>query len=180
MKNGFNYYRIKMQWKAEQQDGSIDKVKTEDLVYSTSYSEAEAIAYAIIQDQSRDKHDDIMSFEIIKTKIDDMLFSNALDNDGALVGGMIYNFFPSVENGEGFYSVRTMTTVLDERTAKEKKTYSTIYTPADNYTDAGDRVLKYMKTAGAGDVVIRDVKFDQAQSILWPIDTYQQKVNDLA
>lgn len=41
MNEGFDYFRIKMAWNAEQEDGSLAKVKTEDLVYASSYTEAE-------------------------------------------------------------------------------------------------------------------------------------------
>lgn len=49
MNQGFDYFRIKMTWTAEQEDGSLAKVKTEDLVYASSYTEAEKIAYALIE-----------------------------------------------------------------------------------------------------------------------------------
>lgn len=90
MNTGFNYYRIKMMWKGELEDGSLEKIKTEDLVYASSYTEAEKMAYAIIEDQNREKHESIYSLEIIKTKIGDMLCNDTLDHDTNLVGGMVY------------------------------------------------------------------------------------------
>ena len=117
---GFNYYRIKMMWKGELEDGSLEKIKTEDLVYASSYTEAENMAYAIIEDQNREKHEPIYSLEIIKTKIGDMLCNDTLDHDDRLVGNMVYNFFPTIENGEGFYGVKVLIITVDEKTAKEK------------------------------------------------------------
>lgn len=177
MQTGFNYYRIKMQWKAELQDGSLEKIKTEDLVYASSYSEAEQMAYSLIEAQDRTRHDKIYSLEIIKTKISDILYNNTLDHDNELVGGMVYNFFPSVENGEGLYAVKVEIITIDERTAKEKRTLETIYTPATDNHDAGARVLKYMS---ASDAVVRNVTFDKAESILWPTGIFQTKSNQVA
>lgn len=177
MNTGFDYYRIKMQWKGELEDGSLEKLKTEDLVYASSYSEAEKMAYAIIEDQNRTKHDEIYSIEIIKTKIGDMLFNETLDHDERLVGGMIYNFFPTVDNGEGFYEVKLDIITIDERTAKERKTRESIYTPATDNIDAAARVLKYMS---GQDVIIRKVTFDKAESILWPKDVFERKSNATA
>lgn len=172
MNAGFNYYRIKMMWKGELEDGSLEKIKTEDLVYASSYTEAEKIAYAIIEDQNREKHEPVYSLEIIKTKICDMLCNDTLDHDNRLVGGLTYNFFPTIENGEGFYGVKVLIISVDEKTAKEKKTYETIYTPAQSNTEAAQRVLKYLTGA---DAIVRDVKFDKAESILWPIDIFKSK-----
>lgn len=177
MKTGFDYYRIKMQWKAELEDGSLEKIKTEDLVYASSYSEAERMAYSLIETQNRTKHDEIYSLEIIKTKIVDMLFNNTLDHDNELVGGMVYNFFPTIANGEGFYAVKVEIITIDEKTAKEKKNTETILTPAMDYNDAGARVIKHL---GTEDAVVRDVKFDKAESILWPNDIFQSKSNSAA
>ncbi len=177
MQTDFNYYRIKMQWKAELEDGSLEKIKTEDLVYASSYSEAEQMAYSLIENQNRTKHGEIYSMEIIKTKIGDILYNGTLDHDNELVGGMVYNFFPSIENGEGLYAVKVEIITIDERTAKEKKTLETIYTPAVDNHDAGARVLKYMSTSN---VVVRNVTFDKAESILWPTDVFQNKSNQAA
>lgn len=174
MKPGFDYFRIKMAWTAELEDGSLSKVKTEDLVYATSYTEAEKIAYAIIEDQQRDRHSDV-SFEIIKTKISEMLYNDNLMHDSDLIGGMVYNYLdPNADENIGIYAVKVMLVTVDERTAKEKRTYETIYTPARSNTDAAERIAKHLDMA---DFVIRDTKFDKAESILWPTDVFQSKAN---
>lgn len=172
--NGFDYFRIKMAWTEEQEDGSLAKVKTEDLVYASSYTEAEKIAYALIEDQQRSRHGDV-SFEIIKTKISEMLYNDNLQHDSDLIGGMVYNYLdPSADENIGIYSVKVMLTTIDERTAKEKHSYETIYTPASSNTDAAARISKHLSMA---DFVIRDIKFDKAESILWPAETFKMKAN---
>lgn len=174
MNQGFDYFRIKMAWTAEQEDGSLAKVKTEDLVYASSYTEAEKIAYALIEDQQRNKNGDV-AIEILKTKISEMLFNDNLQHDSDLIGGLVYNYLdPDADENIGIYAVKVMLVTLDERTAKEKRTYETIYTPASSNTDAADRIRKHLKMS---DFVIRDIKFDKAESILWPTDVFQSKSN---
>ena len=174
MTTGFNYYRIKMMWKGELEDGSLAKIKTEDLVYASSYTEAEKIAYALIEDQNRTKHEDIYSLEIIKTKISDMLYNDTMNHDDRLVGGMVYSFFPTVENGEGIYEVKVDILVADEKTGKDKEIHEAIYTPALNNNDAANRAMKHLSDH---DMIVRKVTFDRAESILWPKDVFQQKLN---
>lgn len=172
MKTGFDYYRIKMAWTTEQEDGSLAKVKTEDLVYASSYTEAEKIAYAIIEDQQRTRHSEVL-IEIIKTKISEMLFNDNLQHVNELVGGMVYNFLdPEADENIGIYAVKVMIITIDEKSAKEKRTYETIYTPASSNTDAAERIRKHLSMS---DFVIRDIKFDKAESVLWPTDEFQSK-----
>lgn len=172
MKTGFDYYRIKMTWTEEQEDGSLAKVKTEDLVYASSYTEAEKIANAIIEDQQRNRHAEAQ-MEIIKTKISEMLFNDNLQHDSELVGGMVYNYLnPDADENVGIYAVKVMIITIDEKSAKEKRTYETIYTPASSNTDAAERIHKHLNMS---DFIIRDIKFDKAESILWPTDEFQSK-----
>lgn len=176
MNDRFDYFRIKMTWNAEQEDGTLAKVKTEDLVYASSYTEAEKIAYALIEDQQRTKNGDA-SFEILKTKISEVLYNNNLLYDSDLIGGMVYNYLDT-EAGEsiGIYAVKVMLITVDERTAKEKRTYETFYTPAQSNTDAADIISQYLKNS-MSDFIIRDIKFDKAESILWPTNTFKSKAN---
>lgn len=176
MKTEFDYYRIKMNWTAEDEDGTLAKIKTEDLVYASSYTEAEKIAYALVEDQKRDQYSDV-TFEIIKTKITEMLFNDNLCHDSELIGGLVYNYLdPEADENIGIYSVKVMTMVIDEKTAKEKRSYETIYTPASSNTDAAERIQKHL---GLADYVIRDIKFDKAESILWPTEIFESKVNNI-
>lgn len=175
MNSGFFYFRIKMQWKGVGEDGSIVKKKTEDLVYATSYTEAEKIAYALIESESREAYEPIFSLEITKVKMEDLIYNDTLESDTALVGGMVYSFFKYGADGEGFYNVYVITITIDERTAKEKMQRRVFFVPAQSNADATAKILKYLPDA---DVIVRDVKFDNAQSILLPQTIYQQKVNE--
>jgi len=172
MKNSFNYYRIKTDWVTEKADGSLQKVKTEELVYAANYTEAEKVAYALVEEYNRTKYADV-KIEIIKTKISELLFNDVLSHDDTLLEGMVCNFFEeSEDSGVGLYSVKLFTTTIDEKSGKEVKTTDTIFTPASSNTDAASKIAQAYKMY---DYVIRDIKFDKAEAILWPAEIQQQK-----
>lgn len=174
MKETSNYYRIKTEWTKEAADGQLQKAKTEELVYATSYSEAEATAYALIEAENREQYSDA-SIEIIKTKISEMLYNETLDHDDSLINGLVCNFFAEGEDsGVGIYSVKVMIPFLDEKSGKEKMNSETIFTPASSNTDAAERISKYLKNS-ASDFIIRDIKFDKAEAILWSPSMQEQK-----
>lgn len=165
MTKGFSYYRIKMAWTQEQEDGSLAKVKTEDLVFASSYTEAEQMAYAISEDQLRSAHGDVV-YEIIKTKITTMLYNDdVLKHDPELVGGCVCCCVdPDADVDAGIYAVKTLLITIDERTGKEKRVSETIHTAAKSNADALTRVRKHY---GEMDYVVRDVRFDKTQLLLW-------------
>lgn len=174
MNNGFNFYRIKTQWQGEAEDGSLSKRKTEELVYASSYTEAETVANEIIRDQGRDKFSDDLSVEIVKTKINELILNDVIVKDSALVSGLICSYFEeSEETGVGLYGVKVMFIEIDEKTAKEKRRHETIYTPAKSNADATERVQKYLE-GSMSDYVVRDVKFDKTEAILLPPERYEQ------
>ena len=176
MKTGFDYFRIKMAWTEEQKDGSLAKVKTEDLVYASNYTEAEQMAVALINDQQRDRHSEV-SYEILKTKISEMLYNENLVHDIEPINGCVYNYIdPSADENAGIYAVKVMYILVDEKSGKDKYTYGTIYTPAYSNTDAAERINKHLEMA---DFVIRDIKFDKAESVLWPEDVFKCKVSKI-
>lgn len=174
MKETSNYYRIKTEWMKAAADGQLQKTKTEELVYATSYSEAEAVAYALIESENREQFSDA-SIEITKTKISEMLFNETLDHDDTLIHGLVCNFFAEDEDsGVGIYSVKVMIPTVDEKSGKEKMSSETIFTPASSNTDAAERIAEYFKRS-ANDYIIRDIKFDKAEAILWPPSVQEQK-----
>lgn len=177
MKEGFNYYRIKTEWTAEKEDGSLVKAKTEDLVLASSYTEAENVAYAIAEDQSRMQYSSSISVDIVKTKIAELLYNTTLAHDSNMVAGLVCNYFEeSDETGVGLYAVKVMYIEVDEKTGKERYPMETIYTPATSNTDAAVFVKQYLKKNESREFVIRDIRFDKAESILWPADVHESKV----
>jgi len=178
MKETSNYYRIKTEWTKEAADGQLQKTKTEELVYATSYSEAEAVAYALLEAENREQYSDA-TIEIVKTKISEMLFNETLDHDDKLIGGLVCNFFAEGEDsGVGIYSVKVMLPTVDEKSGKEKMNSETIFTPASSNTDAADRIHKHFKNS-MQEYIIRDIKFDKAEAILWSPSMQKQKQAEL-
>lgn len=176
MTQGFDYYRIKTEWLSEKDTGDLMKKKTEELVLASSYAEAEKVAYAIGEDQQRSRFSSIKP-EIIRTKIDDILFNDALEHEeGKLIEGLVENYFTESEDtGMGLYAVKVMFIDIDEKTAKEKRTTETIYAPAKTNIDAANFVENYLKGTGR-DFTIRDTKFDKAEAIFWPTEIQELKM----
>lgn len=177
MKEGFNYYRIKTEWTSEKEGGDLAKIKTEELVLATSYTEAEKVAYEMSKDQNRSQFGDV-SMDIVKTKITELLYNDNLRQDDNTICGLICNYFEEKEDtGVGLYAVKVMYIVIDEKTEKEKREHETIYAPASSNTDAANFVEAYLRNVETRDFIIRDTKFDKAEAILWPTDVHQNKLN---
>ena len=88
------------------------------------------------------------------------------------------NFFSESENsGTGLYSVKTDFFTVDEKTAKEKKTTETFYTPATSNADANHRIIEHLRDT-MSDYVIRDAKFDRAEAIYWPTEVHRNKTQE--
>ncbi len=178
---GFNYYRIKMEWLSEKEDKSLAKTKTEELVFASSYSEAESVAYALIERNERARFGSV-NFEIIKTKISELLYSNALEEDETTLKGLITSYFAESDtSGVGMYRVRVLYITIDEKTGKEKRSTENIFTPAMSNTDAASIVLNYLQRVGeTRDYVVRDTSYDKAEAILWPVEVFNSQVNKMA
>lgn len=178
MKEDFNYYRVKTEWVAENNDGGISKRKTEELVLAANYTEAEKVAYLIAESQERCKLESSITIDIVKTKIKEMLYNSTLQHDNVMIGGLVHNYFEeSDDTGVGLYSVKVVYFEVDEKTGKERHPNETIYTPATSATDAIDFVKKYLNDVETRDFIVRDAKFDKAEAILWSADTQEQKSN---
>lgn len=177
MRDGFDFYRIKTEWTSEKEGGALAKVKTEELVYASSYTEAESVAHAIAESQNRSQFGSI-HIEIIKTKINELVYNDTLVQDNELTEGLICNFFEEGEDtGVGLYNVKVMYISVDEKTGKEKRSNENIYMPATSNIKAAQLVRDYLKKVGeTRDFIVRDTKFDKAEAILWPSEVHQEKV----
>jgi hypothetical protein len=177
MRDNFDYYRVKTEWTAENKEGGLVKSKTEELVYASSYTEAEKAAYALAESQGRGRFSDI-GIEIVKTKITELLYGETLAQEDGLVAGLVVNYFEEADDtGTGLYAVKLMYISIDEKSGKEKRTNETIHVPASSNAEAARFVQGYLKAIGeTRDFIVRDTKFDKAEAILWPADTHQSKV----
>lgn len=180
MKENFDFYRIKTEWTAEKEDGNLSKIKTEELVYVSSYTDAERVAYAIAENQNRWRFGDV-NIDIQKTKINELVYNDVLAQDNNLTMGLVCNFFQESEDtGVGLYCIKVMFISEDEKTGKEKRTNENIYIPASSNIEAAQFLRKHLKNAGeTREYVIRDTKFDRAEAILWPVEIHENKTRQL-
>lgn len=166
MSENFDYYRIKMAFKAEDENGAIVPVKTEDLVMATSYTEAEKIAYKLMED--KDEFGDV-SYEIFKTKITNILYNDTFKTDDVLVCGLFSYYFEEPEDTEvGLYAVSAILNFIDEKTGKLKPHKGTIYLPAESPRQAIAEATTYINDAypTVDSYTIRNVKYDKAESVM--------------
>lgn len=175
----FSYFRLKTEYNKEQSNGALAKTKAEELVLATSYTEAESVAHSIISTLSRTQFGSV-SYEIIKTKIEDVLFNEILAQDESGFGkDFVCNYFEESDNsGVGLYVVKVMFITCDEKTGKEKQSNKDYYVPALSNADATARISSTLDKMMV-DYVIRDTKFDKAEAIYWPLNIHNEKVSEL-
>lgn len=180
MSTQLNFYRIKTEFYQEDENGGMVKQKTEDLVQGVGYSDAEQTAYQLAKFYARDRFAETfpINIEITKTKINELLFNNILSPSHTLVNELVCcGFEKPEESGVGMYSVKIMFFSEDEN-GKEKKTTEIIYVPAESNTDAAMFVQTHLrKLLETRSYVIREVKFDKAENILWTIDEFNLQVS---
>ena len=179
--NGFNYYRIKTNWLAEKEGGDLTKTRTEELVFATSYSEAERLAYDLIERYGRGQYA-TPEIEIVKTKIKELIYDSILQTEEGATSGLICCFFEEGEDtGVGLYQVKVYYTEVDEKTGKEKHSTEAIFIPAHSNSSATQQVLNFLEKVGeTRDYIVRDTKFDKAEAIFWPYDEFSRQVNRLS
>lgn len=179
MNKEFEFYRIKMAFKTEDENGAIIPVKTEDLVMATCYTEAEKIAYRLME--GKDQFGDV-TYEIIKTKITNIVYNNTFQTDETLISGLISYYFEEPEDTEvGLYAVSANVNYIDEKTGKIKPQKETIYLPAESPRQAIVNASTYMNNvfSTADGYTIRNVKYDKAQSVMVTQPVHQANINQI-
>lgn len=173
-----SYFRVKTECTVELPNGALGKKKIEELILATSYTEAEMLVHEIISSLNRTQFGSV-HYEIIKTKISDVLFNDTLAQKQT-IKDFYCNFFEEDEtSGVGLYMVKVMFLTLDEKSGKEKKTIEDFYVPALSNADANEKINKHLgKTMS--DFVIRDTKFDKTEAIYWTLDVHKSKVENFS
>lgn len=176
MEKDFSFYRIKMAYKAEADDGAIIPVKSEDIVMATCYTEAEKIAYALME--GKDKFGDV-SYEIVKTKIEKVHFNRTFSVDTALTCGLVSYYFAEDEDTEvGLYTVDVIVYTVDEKSGKTKTIRMAVYVPATYSSEAIKFAKEIVGQEYANcDFCVRNVKYDKAQSVMVTQDVYKSDTN---
>lgn len=171
-----SYFRIKTECIVELPDGALGKKKIDELVLAANYTDAEALTHEIISSLNRTQFGSV-NYEIIKTKIDDIIFNDVLSQEET-IKDYVCNYFEEDESsGVGLYVVKVDFFILDEKTAKEKKTTENFFVPALSNADATDRIERFLKKT-MSDFVIRDAKFDKTEAIYWPLDVHNRKTKE--
>ena len=143
-----DYFRIKTEYTEELDGGALGKKKVEDLVLADSYTEAEKVAYALVEHLARTQFSDGLDIEIVKTKIGEVLCNNILAYDKQLVCGLQHTYFEeSEDSGVGLYAVKVMFSCIDEKTGKAQKSSETIYTSAETNTHASHVFSVYLSAS---------------------------------
>lgn len=170
-----NYFRIKFNWISEKEDGSLVPTKTEDIVLTSCYTDAEALAINLLK--GKDYYGEV-TYEIIKTKISEILYNSAFKNDEHSVQGMVEYYFEEAEDGSeiGLYAVNVLYSVTDEKTGKRKSSKETLFTPATSANGAINFVKMFLTDVETRDWLIRDVKFDKAQSVFVTPQTHKSNL----
>lgn len=169
-----SYFRIKTECTVENPNGALEKKRIEELILASCYTEAETLVNEIIASLNRTQFGSV-NYEIIKTKIPDVIFNEILSQDETIKDFMCNCFEESETSGVGLYAVKVVFFTIDEKTAKEKQTTEVFYIPAESNADATDRISKHLNNT-MSEFVIRDAKFDKAEAIYWPLDVHKDKV----
>ena len=157
-------FRLKFAYKAANDEGAVKNKKTEYLVECENYTDAEAVAYQII---NRDAYDKLSpaTYEIIKTKYDVAQIKNA----GALtceehVLGELDEYYFSNET-DGVFAIKAKAESIDERGHEESMVIE--YLVGDcSITNAINYVKDTLKDAlPAGAITIVCSKLDAADSL---------------
>ena len=173
-----NFFRLKTNWVCEDEEGNLVKTKTEELVEADTYTEAETIECTINTKMGREKIEPA-TYEIVKAKIDNMLYNSILSKNDDMTCKHIETFFDEKEEtGMGMYSVKACFFETDEK-GKEKKRIESYHVPAHSNTDATMHVKSYVewKYTFSPSFVIKEVKFDKAEAVYWTEDSYTIATN---
>lgn len=76
MNNGMDFYRLRFEFMGEDETGKLITKKQEDLVIAVNYTDAETIALEIMNDMGMTQFDDRVKYEIIKTKISEIMLTD--------------------------------------------------------------------------------------------------------
>lgn len=171
-------FRLKLQYKSENQTtGEIEKTKTEILVQCGCYTNAEEVAYSIMEQYHMDKFEPC-TYDIIKTKIEptDIYGNETMKVDYSYdIDSLYQHYFANEE--DGLYEVETI--VFGDKEAKEKDHKHTFYIPAVNVADAMNKARTILQNMGynLNDCLIPSAKLDKAEWIYLKPTTSEQIYN---
>lgn len=157
-------FRLKFAHKSADETGAVKNVKTEYLVECENYTDAEEMAYAIIDREAYNKLA-VPTYEIIKTKYDvnQIKDAGALGCDEKTLGGLDEYYFSN--ETDGVFAIKAKVESLDERNHTETLTVE--YLVCDSSITNAINYVKdsFKQTLPGGTVTIVCSKLDAAYSL---------------
>lgn len=171
-----SYFRIKMAFPFQNEQGKTEKLKVEDIVYAVNYTDAENVAVALIHNDHRAEIEE-PEYEIVKTKISDLRPSKLLLlNKDQTFAGLVQASFDNQESScDGLYQVKV--NHIDGEDKDGYPTYKTdaVWVFASSSDHAGELAMK--RWDGCSPKILK-VEYDKAESIIVPKSFFENTSED--
>lgn len=168
-------FKIKTTWlKETPESGAAAKVKTEELVEATSFTEAEKVAYAIAEREGRMYLDDEVDINIQRVDGFTLLYQPVMERDEELVENLVCLYF-DIDKGDevGLYNVKVVTSEIDEKCKVKQYTHNLLVPASSNGEASKLAKLHAKKYMASPDAIVKDVKFNNASALYLTQGTYQ-------
>lgn len=173
MTNGMNFYKLKFEFMAEAADGKLYTKKQETLVVAVNYTDAEKIATKMMEGMTT--YDSNVGCEIVKTKISEFILTDTFEIEEDSLCGLTEYYFSEEDTVAALFCVNIVYTEVDKND-KERTSKGDLYVAASSPKEAFDFASKYLSKVEMRDWVIRNVKFDKADSIAVTSDMHKNYV----
>lgn len=163
-------FRLKFAFDDRNEEGKLKKAKLECLVECETYSEAEKMAYDIIEREGLGTYGDV-EYEIAKTKlsISNFIDNNTLSANRGMVNGKTECYFS--DETDAFFIVKMKLYSYNEK-GKKQQTLLTCVVSDESINKAIATVRTYMSSA-MQDYVITDTKMDAAEYLYLSPSSYK-------
>lgn len=159
------FFRLKFAYRQPNDNGGVEKVKTEMFVECETYTEAEKMAYSVIEKEKFSNYEEC-EYEIVKTKFKSSDFIDnktlQIDKSNESINGLIEHYFST--ESDGFYIIKMKLITIDERTGKEKKSPLVCIVSEKSIHNAAATARDYM-SKGLVDFEIVGTQLDPAEAI---------------
>ncbi len=143
MVNTTDFYLMKFQFEAvDAETGEMKKQKREFLAECTSYTEAEKLAYSVMEDSGWMKHD-YSKPEIVRIKVNDIRLNDCVTIEEDVFGGYFELYLE--DDSSYYYQVNVSDPYEDEKGMKYTKI--SLFIPAGSTGEAESYALKLYPNA---------------------------------
>lgn len=162
-------FKIKFSYQGENENGEMENKKLQVLAQCCNYTDAEKLAFCIIERDSLDKFE-CSDPEIVrlKTPVSGILLNDTVDTSDELTCKLVEVFFPS--EGDSWYVVKIdVESVIDEKVKVNKEEY---LLPASSTTDAIKKLGPCMQMR---DYRVTHTSIDRSELIYLTPETVEAK-----